>query len=59
LADGEDYELLMAFPANRTARLEVAWKRQFPRVPLTRIGELTRPAKSRPILPVRGYDHFA
>jgi thiamine-monophosphate kinase len=59
MADGEDYELLMAFAPSLTGKLEGAWKRQFPRVPLTRIGELARPAKTPRTLSTRGYDHFA
>jgi thiamine-monophosphate kinase len=61
LNDGEDFELLFAIaPADATA-LESRWERRFPRVPLTRIGELTR----RPIHDSRsstlhgGFDHFA
>jgi thiamine-monophosphate kinase len=57
LADGEDYELLLAIPPDEAARLESAWKRRFPRLPLTLIGELST-LKSRST-PLRGYDHFA
>jgi thiamine monophosphate kinase len=37
LTDGEDYELLLAVPAERQARMQSAWP--FPRTPLTCIGE--------------------
>lgn len=60
LSDGEDFELLFALAPKDVARLEPAWKKSFPRLPLTRIGELlpltTTTSKSK--LP-RGHDHFA
>jgi thiamine-monophosphate kinase len=59
LSDGEDYELLFAIGARETVALERAWKRHFPRLPLTRIGELrVRSKTSKSKLP-RGHDHFA
>ena len=57
--DGEDYELLLAFPPHSTAGLEAAWKQRFPRLPLTRIGRLERRAKAGNGRNPRGYDHFA
>ena len=59
LGDGEDFELLFAIPASRTARLEAAWKRKFPRLPLTRIGALAPRSRRTPKLTIHGYDHFA
>jgi thiamine-monophosphate kinase len=59
MTDGEDYELLFAVFAHSGPRLEAAWKRRFPRLPLTRIGQLTRRPKTRNPNSVRGYDHFA
>ena len=59
LGDGEDFELLFAIDPRKAARLEVAWKKKFPRVPLTRIGQLTAPGVARGLGAVRGYDHFA
>jgi thiamine-monophosphate kinase len=59
LGDGEDYELLLALPPRSCPTLEAAWKRRFPRLPLTRIGRLTAIARSRKRHPIRGYDHFA
>ena len=42
LADGEDFELLFTLPPGRGARLEKAWKRAFPRTPLSKIGTVVR-----------------
>ena len=57
LADGEDYELLFAISPRESIRLETAWKKRFPRLPLTRIGELSAP-HIQPSAP-HGFDHFA
>lgn len=60
LADGEDFELLFAVSPRMVARLEPAWRKEFPRLALTRIGALT-PAPlstSRSQLP-SGFHHFA
>jgi thiamine-monophosphate kinase len=59
LGDGEDFELLFAIDPRKAARLEAAWKKKFPRVPLTRIGQLAAPGVARGLGAVRGYDHFA
>jgi thiamine-monophosphate kinase len=59
LGDGEDFELLFAIPASRAARLEIAWKQQFPRLPLTRIGALAPRSRRKQKLSAHGYDHFA
>ena len=40
--DGEDYELLFALSPNDAAFLQKKWRKKFPRLPLTRIGRLTR-----------------
>ena len=60
IGDGEDYELLFSLPSHFKERLERAWRKKFPRVPLTSIGALTRKTrvtgKNRDL---RGYDHFA
>jgi thiamine-monophosphate kinase len=58
LGDGEDFELLFAIAPRRAARLEQNWKREFPRLPLTRIGTLRRSRKSKPPH-AHGFDHFA
>ena len=58
IGDGEDYELLFAISARDGEKLQVKWRKQFPTLPLTRIGRLTdKPANCLPIL--SGYDHFA
>jgi thiamine-monophosphate kinase len=60
LTDGEDFELLFALPAKQTAALESAWKKQFPRLPLTRIGRLRASQPSTlNSQPPHGFDHFA
>jgi thiamine-monophosphate kinase len=59
LGDGEDYELLFAISPRRAAALQSAWRVRFPRVRLTRIGELVRKRKTQPVLKSRGFDHFA
>lgn len=55
--DGEDYELLLAVaPEVRPAAL-AAWRKAFPRLPLTCIGRLTdTPRRSN--APAGGWDHF-
>jgi thiamine-monophosphate kinase len=59
ISDGEDYELLFTVNPSATARLEPAWRRKFPRLPLTRVGELLHPSIARKPTPIRGFDHFA
>jgi thiamine-monophosphate kinase len=59
IADGEDYELLFAIAPKDAERMRILWKRRFPRVRLTEIGELTgRPVAAEKKLR-HGYDHFA
>ena len=59
ISDGEDYELLFATSPRNRVRLQKAWRRKFPRLPLTRIGCLTQllnPSTSQPL--PSGYVHF-
>jgi thiamine-monophosphate kinase len=42
ISDGEDYELLFTISPRQRNRLEREWKRTFPKLPLTRIGNLTQ-----------------
>jgi thiamine-monophosphate kinase len=55
--DGEDYELLFAISPRESKTLETRWKKQFPKLSLTRIGRLTRTSN---IIPQTwsGYVHF-
>lgn len=58
LADGEDYELLIAVPNQQWPDLARAWKSQFPRLPLSPIGQLTSP--DSPPTPLHGgWEHFS
>ena len=59
LSDGEDFELLFSLAPRDAVKLERAWEKAFPRLPLTRIGELNRqsPIANRQF--PNGYDHFA
>ncbi len=57
ISEGEDYELLLAIPANREAMILRDWRKKF-KLPLTRIGEWVRTGKGRP-LTAEGFDHFA
>jgi thiamine-monophosphate kinase len=60
LRDGEDYELLFAIAPEVAKKLESAWRRRFPKVPLTRIGALVSKRSVRgTTIKTRGYDHFA
>jgi thiamine-monophosphate kinase len=55
--DGEDYELLFACAGRETKKLMTRWKKEFPKLPLTRIGRLTRPSNTKPQT-WSGYVHF-
>jgi thiamine-monophosphate kinase len=59
LTDGEDFELLFAMIPHATAQLEPAWRTQFPKLPLTRIGQLNQKSEIRNQKFPRGHDHFA
>lgn len=59
LSDGEDFELLLAVAPAKAARLEKAWQRRFPGLPLTRIGQLAPRGTARGLGAARGFDHFA
>ncbi len=63
LSDGEDYELVLAFRGGREKdSLERAWKRAFPRIPLTCVGRFVRrgdlPAGLLNLKEYRGYEHL-
>jgi thiamine-monophosphate kinase len=55
--DGEDYELLLAIAPRQRQRLQIDWKRKFPRLPLTRIGRLIPHSAIRNPR-FHGYVHF-
>jgi thiamine-monophosphate kinase len=42
ISEGEDYELLFAVSSRDRSRLQRAWAKKFPKLPLTRIGSLNR-----------------
>lgn len=67
--DGEDFELLFAAPDSKKAAIDKKWKKQFPRVPLSWIGRMTKHSgkttwllQSRrtdaPAFKSSGYKHF-
>jgi thiamine-monophosphate kinase len=58
ISDGEDYELLFAISPRDRARLERAWRRKFPKLPLTRIGSFTQLSTINYQHLRRGYVHF-
>jgi thiamine-monophosphate kinase len=59
IADGEDYELLFAIAPKHSSILKRKWKARFPRMPLTRIGQLNQNSKIENQKFPRGYVHFA
>ena len=58
ISHGEDYELLFAVAARDRKRLETRWKKEFPKLPLTRIGELNSAFDIRHSAFPKGYVHF-
>jgi thiamine-monophosphate kinase len=63
VSDGEDYELVFALAAKSDRQaLARAWRRRFPRVPLTCIGRFVRrgaaPAGTLNLEDYRGYEHL-
>jgi thiamine-monophosphate kinase len=57
LNDGEDYELLFAVPARLADSLALKWQKRFPKLPLSRVGILTKPGICEPRL-AGGWQHF-
>jgi thiamine-monophosphate kinase len=58
ISEGEDYELLFAISSRDRISLARGWARKFPRVALTRIGQLTRQSgRGNEKFPA-GYVHF-
>jgi len=58
VTDGEDYELLFAIAPRDATALESSWLKQFPKLRLTRIGQLNQKSKIKN-QKSRGFDHFA
>jgi len=58
ISEGEDYELLFAISPRDRFRLQRAWARKFPNLPLTRIGSLNRKSKIENRKLPCGYVHF-
>ena len=58
LSDGEDYELLFALSPDDAAALEKKWRKRFPRLPLTRVGRLTRHSSPVTRHSFHGFVHF-
>ncbi|HYR21926.1 MAG TPA: thiamine-phosphate kinase [Chthoniobacterales bacterium] len=58
ISDGEDYELLFAISPRDRERLQKNWRKQFPKLSLTRIGSLIPQFAIRNSQLKRGYVHF-
>ena len=66
LTDGEDFELLFTVASRDAVPLLDAWRKQFPKLPLTCVGKIKagdgitiRDKQSVRPLTAHGYDHFA
>jgi thiamine-monophosphate kinase len=57
IADGEDFELLLAIKPDRVASLLADWALAFPMLPLSAIGQLAAPEASQVL--EGGWDHFS
>jgi thiamine-monophosphate kinase len=58
ISEGEDYELLFAISPRQSKRLQHAWKRKFPKLALTRIGQLRQTSNIKHQTLPGGYVHF-
>ncbi len=58
MSEGEDYELLFAISPHQSKRLQTAWHKKFPNLPLTRIGSFNRKLKIENRKLQGGYVHF-
>jgi thiamine-monophosphate kinase len=58
ISEGEDYELLFAVSPRQSKRLQRAWKRKFPKLALTRIGQLHQTSNTKHQTLPGGYVHF-
>jgi thiamine-monophosphate kinase len=58
-ASGEDHELLIAVSRRIAGKLEGAWRRRFPRTPLTRIGSFVPKGRGCALsFAAKGWEHF-
>jgi thiamine-monophosphate kinase len=58
ISEGEDYELLFAVSPRDRPRLQRRWAKEFPNLPLTRIGSLNQKSKIKNQKLPGGYVHF-
>jgi thiamine-monophosphate kinase len=58
ICEGEDYELLFAISPRDRNRLDREWRREYPKILLTRIGQLTPQSTTHNTRLPRGYVHF-
>ena len=67
LCDGEDFELLFTLAPKNRMRFEAAWKRKFPQLPASRIGQILAHPRQRHLRLAQGatvpfhpggYEHF-
>jgi len=58
ISDGEDYELLFAISPRDSDRLQMRWRRKFPKLLLTKIGHFNRRSKIENRRLPGGYVHF-
>jgi thiamine-monophosphate kinase len=58
ISDGEDHELLFAISPKNSRSLLSRWKKKFPKVSLTRIGQLNPKSKTANPKLAPGYVHF-
>jgi thiamine-monophosphate kinase len=58
VSDGEDYELLFAISPRDSTRLQREWRKKFPRLALTGIGQLERKTRIKDQSLPHGYLHF-
>ncbi len=58
LGDGEDHELLLTVNPSQWETLLTGWRKTFPRLPLTKIGEMAARRVREPKLS-GGWDHFS
>jgi thiamine-monophosphate kinase len=58
ISEGEDYELLFAISPRQSKQLQHAWKRKFPKLALTRIGQLRQTSNIKHQTLPGGYVHF-